>query len=845
MAHRTPRHVGSRDSLARSALLAAWLALLSSANVAGAEAPVRFNRDIRPILAANCFTCHGMDAEKRAADLRLDDRAWAVERSEAIVPGKPLDSPLWERIVSSDPEERMPPPAAKKAPLTPVEMALIRRWIEAGAPYEPHWAYVKPKRPPLPNAADAGWGRNPIDRFVAAGYAEQGLKPVADAEARTLVRRVWLDLLGLPPRPADVDAYLADPSPEAYRRLVDRLLATPQHAERMTSYWLDVARYADTCGYHSDNERNVWMYRDYVISAFRQNMPFDRFTAEQLAGDLLPEATDEQRVASGYNRLLQTTEEGGAQAKEYTAKFAADRVRNTATAWLGQTFGCAQCHDHKYDPLTIRDFYSFAAFFADVGEVAIKRQIETPFPSPDQAAALARLKAEMAPFEKQLDAASEELDAAQAAWEAELAKDTGRKKGLPKDVAAALRVPRENRSGPQKKVAAAYFRAQAAQTAAIRAQLDPLQRRLEELEKQIPRTLMTEAVEPRVTRILPRGNWMDDSGPIVGPAIPAAFGALNVPGRATRLDLARWLTSPDNPLVARVFVNRLWKILFGQGIVSTLEDYGTQGALATHPDLLDWLAVEFVESGWDVRHMIRLMVTSRTYRLSSAATPELTRRDPANHWLARQGRFRIDAEMIRDSALSASGLLSPKVGGPSVKPYQPAGYWEFLNFPKREWVADRGENQYRRGLYTFWQRTLLHPSMMAFDACSREESCPDRPRSNTPLQALALLNDPTYVEAARVLAVRIVREGGETDAERLAFAFRQIVQRSPSAAEAQRLTRLYEHHKSQFAADAAAANALVHVGDTPPPTDVPAAPLAAWTSVARVLLNLHETITRE
>ncbi len=701
-----------------------------------------------------------------------------------IVPGKSADSPLIKRITSSDPDEQMPPPASKRPRLPPEAVAKIRRWIDEGAKYESHWAYVPPVRPPLPKVEKhaANWTRNAIDDFIAVGYVAEGLTPSPDADPRTLLRRLRFDLTGLPPTAEEADVFVADPSPAAYARAVDRLLASPQYGERMAKYWLDVVRYADSGGYHSDNERSVWPYRDYVVQAFNDNKPFDRFTEEQMAGDLLPGAGREQKVASGYNRLLQTTEEGGAQAKEYTAKYASDRVRNTSEAWLGSTMMCCQCHDHKYDPFTMKDFYSFGAFFADVDEAPISRQAQTPVPTPEQEARLKDLNAQIATAEK----------------------------------------------------------------AKAKKRADDLKRQKDRLEAEIPTTLVTRAVPPRTMRILPRGNWQDDSGPLVEPAIPEFLGKLDVRGRrATRLDLARWLVSRQNPLVARVLVNRLWMLLFGQGLVRTGGDMGTQGALPSHPELLDWLAVELMDSGWNVKHMVRLMVMSRTYQQTSRSNAELDRRDPTNTWLARQGRFRFDAETVRDNALAVSGLLSLRMGGPTVKPYQPAGYWSYLNFPQREWQSDHGENQYRRGLYTFWQRTFLHPSLLAFDASTREECTVERPRSNTPLQALVLLNDPSYVEASRVFAARIVREGGRTEAERLRYAYRRALQRGPTSDEAELLHRLYRGHLSQYQADRAAAAALLKVGDAAPPPGVEPAELAAWTSVARVILNLHETITRD
>ena len=759
----------------------------SQRSVMSTAPPLGYSRDIRPILAQSCFTCHGPDAGQRKADLRLDLRASAVK--EVIVPGKAAESPLLQRVSSNDPDEQMPPPQSKRGRLPPAAVAKIRRWIEAGAKYEPHWAYIPPTRPPLPmnaetNAATcAVWARNPIDYFIAAGHVAQNLRPSPDADPRTLLRRLRFDLTGLPPSLAETDAFAADHSPPAYERAVDRLLASPQFGERMAMYWLDVVRYADSGGYHSDNERYVWLFRDYVVQAFNENKPFDRFTEEQLAGDLLPGAARQQKIASGYNRLLQTTEEGGAQAKEYTAKYVADRVRNTAEAWLGSTMACCQCHDHKYDPFTIKDFYSFGAFFADVREEPVGRQEQTPMPAPEQEARLKQLDADIAALAKQKSAAK---------------------------------------------------------------RVDELKRQKAQLQAEIPTTLITQAVPPRQVRMLPRGNWQDDSGPVVEPAIPEFLGKINAKDRrATRLDLARWMVARDNPLVARVLVNRLWKILFGQGLVRTCDDLGTQGALPSHPELLDWLAVELIDSGWNVKHVMKLMVMSRTYQQTSRSNPDLDRRDPTNTWLARQGRFRLDAEMVRDNALAVSGLLSPQIGGPTVKPYQPAGYWDFLNFPRRQWQDDHGENQYRRGLYAFWQRTFLHPSLLAFDASTREECTVDRPRSNTPLQALALLNDPTYVEASKVFAGRIVREGGRTDAERLRYAYRRAIQREPTAAEAELLTRLYRQHLAQYQADHAAAAALLKVGDAKPPQGAEPAELAAWTSVARVILNLHETITRD
>jgi hypothetical protein len=551
----------------------------------------------------------------------------------------------------------------------------------------------------------------------------------------------------------------------------------------MAVFWLDLVRFADTTGYHGDNHVDLYLFRDYVIRSFNTNRPFDRFTIEQLAGDLIPDRSDETRIASGYNRLLQTTQEGGAQAKEYTAKYAADRVRNVSTVWLGSTMGCAECHDHKYDPFTSRDFYSLAAFFADVKETAVGVQEPTRFPSREQAAALRKLTV-------RLDA----LKAAKA------------------DGAAERRT---------------------------------VERQIEALLGEIPTSLISESTLPRSTRLLARGNWLDDSGPVMAPQVPISLGALaKKEPRANRFDLANWLIAPKNPLVSRVMVNRLWKLAFGQGLVATADDLGSQGSLPTHPELLDWLATEFVESGWNVKALLRQIVTSRTYRRSSTPSEEIRRKDPGNRWLARQNRFRLDAEAVRDNALAVSGLLCSKIAGRSVKPYQPPGYWIFLNFPKRDYAPDHGEGQYRRGLYTYWQRTFLHPSLLAFDASTREECVVDRPRSNTPLQALVLLNDPSYTECARSLATRLVHEGGSDPAARLNRAFRLVLARPPRPEELTLLLALVQKHQAQYQADPKAARELLGVGDAPVPADTAAVELAAWMSVARVLLNLQETVTR-
>ena len=702
-----------------------------------------------------------------------------------------MESDLYVRMIAHEPKKKMPPAKTNKT-VTPKELAVIKTWIEQGAKYQKHWSLIAPTRPELPAVKNEAWVKNPIDRFILFRLEKEGVAPAPEADRRTLIRRLSFDLTGLPPTPEEVDAFLADRSADAYEKVVRRLLASPHFGERMAMYWLDLVRFADTGGYHSDNHRDLTPYRDWVIDAFNKDMPYDRFTTEQIAGDLLPNAGWPEKIASGYNRLLQTTEEGGAQAKEYQAKYFADRVRNVSTVWLGLTLGCTECHNHPYDPFTQKEFYRFGAFFADVQETPVGRQSETPITTPDQDAKL-----------KEFDA---NIAAAQKAVAKAKADKAGDVKSLEADVQKAAKTKEAYRNG-------------------------------------LPQTLVTTSVSPRPIRVLPRGNWLDDKGEIVGPGTPASLPSLVVAGKTpSRLDLAKWLVAPENPLTARVFVNRMWMLTFGQGFTRPLDDIGSQGTLPTHPELLDWLAVEFQAKHWDTKALLETIVTSNAYRQSSQVSAELKHRDPGNLLFAHQGRFRLDAEFVRDNALSVSGLLSDKIGGPSVKPYQPEGYWKFLNFPTRNWVADKGDNQHRRGLYTYWQRTFLQPSLLAFDAPSREECTVERSRSNTPQQALVLLNDPTYVEASRVIAEKLLAVEG--DDARIRLAFRLTLQRTPTDDERRVVAELVGKQRSEYKADTKAAAAVIHVGDRPLPANVDAAELATWTNASRTLLNLHESITR-
>jgi mono/diheme cytochrome c family protein len=741
-------------------------AMLASA----ADAPPDFNRDIRPILSHNCFSCHGPDEHDQQAGLRLDDRDAALSELEsgvrAIVPGRPDASEAIVRIESRDPDSVMPPPHTNHV-LTAKQKELLAAWIAAGADYEPHWAFVAPRRHEPPAPQSTAWPINWIDRFVLSKTEAKGIAPAPDADPVTLLRRLSLDLTGLPPAPEEVQAYLSDTDPQRYERAVDRLLTSPRHAERMASWWLDLVRYADTVGYHGDQEHAVSPYRDWVIKAFLENLRFDRFTLLQLAGDLVEpevgEHADDRLVASAYNRLLQTSHEAGVQPREYRAIYQADRIRNVSAVWMGATMGCAQCHDHKYDPYTMRDFYSLGAFFADIDD------------------------------------------------EEHLRKSV--------DASPTVRAPEISVVGP--------FDG------------DGRERRV----------MVTRALaSPREVRILPRGDWNADDGPLVVPAVPESLGRIAVESRATRADLARWLVSPvaaggAGEFTARVTVNRIWSLFFGAGLCRSVGDFGGQGELPDHPELLDALAVEFSDSGWDVRAIIRLIVTSRAYRQSSEASRELLDQDPENRLLARQGRWRLPAEAVRDTALAASGLLVERLGGESVHPYQPAGYYRHLNFPKREYRADKDDRQWRRGLYVHWQRMFLHPQLQAFDAPNREECTAARPRSNTPKAALVLLNDPTFVEAARKLAELAV-ERASSDATGISYVWSRVLSRPPTSAEQTLVAGVLSRRREEFRANRAAAAALVGVGFSPHDKQIDVAELAAWTAVARIALNLHEAIGR-
>lgn len=830
---------------------------VSVIDIRSAEAPlpakIEFNRDVRPILSDNCFYCHGPDKNHRKAKMRLDVREEALAK-EAFVPGKANESELIKRLLTTDEEELMPPPDTHKK-LSARNKEVLKRWIEQGAEYQLHWSYEKPVKTEIPS------GQNGIDVLVQKRLTEVGLKPSPEADRHTLIRRLYSDLLGLPPKPEEVAAFVNDASPKAYEALIERVLANPHYGERMAIGWLDVVRFADTIGYHSDNPRNVFPYRDYVIKSFNDNKRFDRFTLEQIAGDLLPDANQETRVGSAFNRLLLSTEEGGAQAKDYEQRMLTDRVRAVGAAWMGQTTGCCQCHDHKFDPITQRDFYSLGAFFADIKEGVLgKREDGMIIATPEQDKQLAKLDATVAETKKKNDAILPQLEAAQKQWEADIinygitlpelqkdskASDADRKAA--NQTLAILKKEVKDRDAKGKQALQDYYRGKVTRLyEAERKGLAKAESERKSFYDPLPKCLVSiSAPQKRTVRILPRGNWMDESGEMVKAALPHYLPQPKIEGREpTRLDLAQWLVSRENPLTGRTVMNRLWKQFFGTGLSRVLDDLGAQGEPPVNPALLDWLACEFMDSGWDMKHMIRTVVTSHTYMQVSTASKELVAADPYNRELARQSRFRVDAELVRDNALAISGLLAPKIGGPSVKPYQPERYWDNLNFPAREYQNDNGESQYRRGLYTWWQRSFLHPSLAAFDAPSREECIAERNRSNIPQQALVLLNDPTYVEAARIFAVRILSECKGMTEQRIKWAWQQALQRDPRADELKTMTELLTKHLADYQKDTKAAADLLKTGIAPIPAGLDKSELAAWTHVARVLLNLHETITR-
>ena len=786
-----------------------------------ATAPVSFNNDIRPILSDRCFACHGFDKETREEDLRLDIHEGATEDLggyAAIVPGNREKSELWLRI--TDEGDPMPPKKyhgkAYHKTLSAEEIELIGRWIDEGAPYEDHWAYTPVETTEPPKIA-----KHPIDSFIQAKLREQKIKPSPKADKRTLMRRVTFDLTGLPPAPAQTAVFMQDDSPDAYEKYIDQLMASEAYGEHLAVWWLDLVRYADTIGIHSDNPRNVWPYRDWVIQSLNDNMPFDQFSIMQLAGDLMQqEPTTDQLVASAYNRLNLATEEGGAQAKEYQVIYNVDRVTNYGEVWLGSSTGCAQCHDHKFDPISMEDFYTLAAFFGSLNGAAVGQESGYPKHEPpyiflprDDAE-----KKQIDDVEKRYREFIEKYPDAPLMDEYYGSRGQGRP-ALPEGGMPTWGKEFEKLLGERAKLA----------------------------EKINTVPVSRDLNTPRTIRILARGSWQDETGEVVQPATPRF---LNGPRstedkRLNRLDLAKWTVSRDNPLASRAVVNRLWARYMGHPLSSNPIDLGSQGSAPTHPKLLDWMAAEFMDQGWDLKHMVRLIVTSDTYQQSSNARADLADIDPDNKQLfARQSAIRLPAEVMRDQALMASGLLKPRVGGPSVFPYQPEGHWNALNFPKRTWPTSKGDDLYRRGMYTWVQRSFPHPQMVNFDAPSRERCTGERFPSTTPLQALSLLNGPAYVESARVLAQHLIIEQQE-DSARLDALYLKVLARAPREEEKATLMELLAKQNEHFTAKPQDAAKLAAAGQAPPlSNDLKPLEVAAWTSLCRVVLNLHETVTR-
>jgi mono/diheme cytochrome c family protein len=1034
------------------------LAALSLHFPAAAAPAIDFDRQVRPILSDNCFTCHGPDEKQRMVGLHFDTKEGAFGKAGVIVPGDSAHSKMYLRISNPNEAMRMPPVASGHK-LTPAQIETIKAWIDSGANWERHWAFVAPVRAELPAVKQEAWVRTPIDRFVLAKLEKEGLAPSPEADKATLLRRVTFDLTGLPPTPDELRAFLADVSSTAYERVVDRLMSSPHYGERMAVPWLDLARYADTHGYHIDSAREMWPWRDWVIQSFNQNMPYDQFTIDQIAGDMLPNATEQQRIASGFNRNHMINFEGGAIPEEYQNEYIVDRIEATSTTWLGVTLGCARCHDHKYDPLTQKDFYSFGAFFNGIAEQGLDgyKGNAKPFlqlPSDQQTA----IKKTLTEAIKQKDA---ELLQSQSAWERQqrempvadvtsgltaeypladsladrlhsdssakllngkleyvdgltgrsadfdaepqvsygnigpvssakplavafwvkadgpsgmallqrfdkspkegagyeialdyCAKNTcnvivrlrdkglasgievrsqrgatleawshlavsydgsGKAKGvqvyvdgqavgvdvirdLPLNAAfnqgelqtgnkewgtplkgqlsdlrfydrrlyasevlelgllgplhKVLDVPLDRRSEAQSKWLRDYFVANVANPLEKQRKQDlaTLNRGFDQLNREIPSTMvMTEMDKPRDTFVLKRGDYRTPGDKVL-PNTPGVLPPLPADAPRNRLTLAKWIVDPANPLTARVAVNHFWQMYFGIGLVKTAEDFGSQGDPPANRELLDWLATDFVESKWDVKAMQRLIVTSAVYRQASKVTPELLEKDPENRLLAHGPRFRLPAEMIHDNALFVSGLINDKVGGPSVFPYQPKGLWEEMafggDFSAQTYTQSHGSDLYRRSIYTFWKRTVPFPGLNTFDAPDREKCSARRTITNTPLQALLLMNDPTYLEAARSLAQRDLKEAPATEQGRVSFAFRLVTERDPSSKESDVLAKLYEKERTHYETHKDAAEKLITIGESKPDAHFEPAELAAWTMVASTILNMDEAVTK-
>ena len=824
-----------------------------------AEEPVDFNRDIRPILAENCYYCHGQDANKRQADLRLDIRELAIQ-SRAFVPGNAVDSSLISRIHSTDADEQMPPPNSNRK-LSLEQKGLLAKWVDQGAAYSNHWAFIAPVRSELPQVLKSDWPRTPIDHFVLSKLETEGLSPSPEADRATLIKRLYIDLIGLPPSPTQVDAFVADKGSKAYEQLVDQLLANEHYGERMALGWLDAARYADSNGFQQDGDTWQWIWRDWVVSAFNDNLPFDQFTIWQLAGDLLPNPTNDQKIASGFNRNHLLNGEGGAIAEEQRFVVLFDRIDTTATTWLGLTMACAQCHDHKYDPITQIDYYSLLDAFNRVPETGVPQffssriRVGAPFlelPTEENKLKFAEFEAKIAPLEKE---SAPLVDACYLGWRAGLFADgePSDGKGLPETIVNVLKKPESERSDDEKKTLEKelrkYFDDKVRSTfndkIAVLGKLAEVRKQSADYKaNNLPRVMVMSDDKPRQSHVLSRGEYLKPADKVTFNT-PAFLPPLSADAPRSRLGLAKWLMAPEHPLTARVQINRMWQNLFGIGIVKTAEDFGVQSEFPIHLKLLDWLSVEFRESGWDMKAMQRLILNSATYRQTSRMTRDLRTRDIENRLFGRASRFRMPSLILRDWSLSAAQLLDKRVGGAPVYPYQPDGIWESLAITKERdfsYPASSGNDLYRRSLYTFWRRTVGPANM--FDVSNRQTCRVRQTPTSTPLHALTTLNDPTWVEAARVLAENSMHHS-KSLSEQITYAFRNVLSRIPQESDLVHLQNAMQKQFAFFYDDPIAAKAFVEVGNASRDKALDLTTHAALTAVCLAILNLDEAMTRE
>ena len=859
--------------LPRAGIVAILFACLGLYSLHAAEDPpkpeaplpeiVDFAQDVQPILSSRCYICHGPSKETNG--LRLDQKDAALKggySGRVIVPGSSAQSKLVQRVASSREDFRMPPVGPR---LTAKEKATLRSWIDQGAkwPLDPpavtqeagpskqkqHWSFQPVRRPTVPPVQKQSWVRNPIDAFVLAKLESRGISPAPEADRETLIRRLSLDLLGLPPTPTELDAFVSDTRADTYERLVRRLLESPHYGERWGRHWLDLARYADSNGYNHDGPREIWMYRDWVIDALNRDLPFDQFVIEQIAGDLLPSATKQQIVATGFHRNTLINLEGGIDFDQYRVEAVVDRVETTGAVFLGLTLGCARCHDHKYDPVSQKEFYQFYAFFNNIDELGAEYQLGAngavgrarahepilEFGTAEELARREAIRAQISVLEKELEEYEKPLFAKIAQCCANLTDDERSK--LKPEILEILKIP------PEKRV---HFQNEAVEDAFKEMDLGYTERQagikaLHDIEPKVPSTLvMRELPKPRQAYVQLGGDFLR-KGIDVNPGVPAILPPLPESEGANRLDLARWLIDVRNPLTPRVTVNRIWQRYFGSGLVETENDFGTQGSPRSHPELLDWLASEFIAQGWSLKAMHSLIVDSATYRQSSAYRPELAELDPTNRLLGRQARLRLEAEIVRDTAMATSGLFTAKIGGPSVFPPQPEGAGRVTQVD-RGWVAESGADRFRRGMYTYFWRASPHPGLMVFDASDSTKTCTRRNRSNTPLQALTLLNDEAFQEFARGLATRVLGEAPDNNSARVSHAFRVCLGRQPRPTEQARLEQFLAVQLDDFLTHPEKARRVLGQ-DAPEDADIPQ--LAAWLAVSRVLLNLDEFVTRE